>query len=316
MMILQQAWQRSKAFLFPPETDVWLAYLRIGTGLQVIFYTLSLRGDWMDVFALNANGLVSREIAEAVTASDSILAPRISWLTDAAARLGVTESMTLSVTWWLLLAAGAFLVIGLFSRAAAVTAWFIHLCAVGSGELLLYGADIFATIALFYLMVSPLPDSWTIDARWRRVKDRDPRLLGLCRRVIQLHLCLVYFFGGLAKCLGAGWWNGLSVWRALTRPPFNVISPDTLVSWQALLPALGIAICVLETGYAFFIWPKRTRLIWLICIVGMHIGIAITMGLYLFSFIMIVLNMAAFGAGLIRLPLPIKRASPLANPAV
>ena len=316
MIALRRSWHTLKEFLFPLETDAWLACLRIGTGLQIIFYTLSFRADWMDVFALNANGLVSREIAEAVTASDSILAPRISWLIDGAGRLGITESIALSVTWWLLLAAGVFLVVGLFSRAAAIIAWFLHLCAVGSGELLLYGADIFTTIALFYLVVAPLPDSWTIDARWRRVKDRDPQLLGLCRRVIQLHLCLVYFFGGLAKCLGAGWWNGLSIWRALTRPPFNVIPPDTLVSWQAFLPVAGIAICIIETGYAFFIWPKRTRLVWLTCIIGMHIGIALTMGLYLFSFIMIVLNVAAFGAGSVRLPFPIKRASPVANPTV
>jgi len=314
MIALRRTWHSLKEFLFPLETDTWLACLRIGAGLQVVFYAVSLRGDWMDVFALNFNGLVSREIAEAVTASDSSWAPRISWLTEAAGQLGITESTARSVTWWLLLAVGVFLLIGLFSRAAAIIASFLHLCAVGSGELLLYGADIFTTIALFYLLVSPLPDRWTIDARWRRVKDRDPRLLGLCRRVIQLHLCLVYFFGGLAKCLGAGWWNGVSVWRALTRPPFNVISSDTLISWQWLLPVASIAICILETGYAFLIWPRGTRLFWLICIIGMHIGIAITMGLYLFSFIMIVLNVAAFGAGLIRLPFPIKP-SAVANPA-
>ena len=314
MMASRRSWHSLKEFLFPLETDAWLACLRIGTGLQVVFYTLSLRGDWMDVFALNANGLVNREIAEAITASDNSLAPRISWLTDVAAQLGITESTALWVTWWLLLAAGVFIVIGFFSRSAAIIAWFLHLCAVGSGELLLYGADIFTTIALFYLMVAPLPDSWTIDALWHRVKDRDRRLLGLCRRVLQLHLCLVYFFGGLAKCLGPGWWNGVSVWRALTRPPFNVISPDTLVSWQWFLPIASIAICVLETGYVFFIWRKQTRLLWLTCIVGMHIGIALTMGLYLFSFIMIVLNVAAFGAGLIRLPFATRRAAPAVHP--
>ena len=310
MMLWRRAWHRLKEFFFWPETDVWLACLRIGAGLQVILYTLSLRGDWLDIFALNNNGLVNREIAEAVTASDSILAPRISWLTDVAGQLRITEGTALSVTWWLLLVTGVCLVIGLFSRPAAIIAWFLHLCAVGSGELLLYGADIFTTIALFYLVVAPLPDSWTIDAYWQGVKNRDPRLLGLCRRVLQSHLCLVYFFGGLAKSLGAGWWNGNSVWRALTRPPFNLISPDTLVSWQAFLPIASIAICILETGYAFFIWPRRTRLLWLTCIIGMHIGIAFAMGLYLFSFIMIVLNVAAFGAGLVRLPFSKRSSSP------
>lgn len=311
MTTVQRAWSSLKEFLFPLETDAWLACLRVGTGLQVIFYLLSLRGDWMDMFAPNANGLVSREIAEVFTASDSTLAPTISWLTKIAGQLGVSESAALSATWWLLLITGVFLVIGLFSRVAAIAACFLHLCVIGSGELLLYGADSFRTIALFYLVVAPLPDRWTIDAYWRSARDSDARLLGLCRRVLQVHLCLVYFFGGLAKCLGLGWWNGNSIWRALTRPPFNVISPDTLVSWRYFLPIAGIFVCILETGYLFLIWPRKTRLLWLGCILGVHFGIAVAMGLYLFSFIMIVLNVAAFGAGQFRWPFSLRPAAPV-----
>jgi hypothetical protein len=298
--------------LFPFESDMWLACLRVGLGLQVIFYALSLRGDWKDMFGPNANGLVGREIAEAILSTDSVLAPRITWLTTVGSQAGLSEEAVLSLAWWLLLIAGGFLLIGLFSRGAAIAAWFIHLCAVGSGELLLYGADSFTSTGLFYLMLAPLPDTYTLDARWRRVRLDDPRLLGLFRRVLQIHLCLVYFFGGIAKSLGSGWWNGASVWRALTRPPFNVISPDILVSWRYLFPLAGILICVLETGYIFFIWPRKTRLLWLTCTLGVHVGIAITMGMYLFSFVMIVLNIAAFGAGLMRLPFRTKR---LAVPA-
>jgi hypothetical protein len=44
-----------------------------------------------------------------------------------------------------------------------------------------------------------------------------------------------------------------------------------------------------------FIWPRHTRLIWLVSAIAMHCGIAIFMGLYLFGLIMIVLNIAAFG---------------------
>ena len=77
----------------------------------------------------------------------------------------------------------------------------------------------------------------------------------------------------------------------------------------------GIAICILETGYMVFIWPRKTRLLWLTCMLLVHLGIAILMGLYLFSFIMIVLNVAAFGVGVIRLSAPFRRPVPAANPA-
>jgi hypothetical protein len=310
MIALRRVGHRLVEFFFPHESDAWLACLRVGLGLQVIFYALSLRSDWHEIFGPTGSGLVGREIAEAFLAANSALAPRITWLSAIANRAGLSEGMMLSVTWWALLIAGGLVLLGLFSRSAVIAAWFIHLCAVGSGELLLYGTDSFTSIGLFYLMLAPLPDRWTIDARWRHCRQGDPHLLGLFRRVLQLHLCMVYFFGGLAKCLGSGWWNGASVWRALTRPPFNVIPPETLVSWRYLFPVAGILVCVLEISYIVFIWPKRTRLVWLGCMVCVHLGIAVAMGLYQFSFIMIVLNVAAFGAGLIRLPLATGRETP------
>ena len=96
------------------------------------------------------------------------------------------------------------------------------------------------------------------------------------------------------------------------------VRPNLALLWPSytLFPLAGIFICVLEIGYVFFIWPKRTRLLWLTCMLGVHVGIAVTMGMYLFSFIMIVLNVAAFGAGLIRLPFALNRAAPSAEPIV
>jgi len=90
------------------------------------------------------------------------------------------------------------------------------------------------------------------------------------------------------------------MWRALIRPPFNIINPDILVGWNYLFPVAGAFICVLESGYPFFVWNNKTRRTWLICICVMHVGIGLTMGMYLFALIMIILNVAAFGPGLIR----------------
>ena len=186
-------------------------------------------------------------------------------------------------------------------RQAAIIAWFVHVCAAESGALLAYGADNFITMALFYLMLSPLPDRYSVDCRLIKRKLADPRLLGFWRRVLQIHLCFVYFFGGLAKLLGSGWWNGSNLWRSLIRPPFNLLSPDILVRFKYVLPVLGISICLIEIGYPVFIWIKKTRFLWLVCILAMHAAIGLTMGMYLFALVMIVLNLAAFGVG-IRVP--------------
>ena len=163
-----------------------------------------------------------------------------------------------------------------------------------------YGVDNFMTIGLFYLMLSPLPDRYSLDWRLRKSRPKHSQLLGFWRRVLQLHLCLIYFFSGLTKCLGSGWWDGSNMWRSLIRPPFNVVDPEILIRWKYLFPAAGVFICFLEIGYPFFIWNSKIRKIWLIRICAVHAGIGLTMGMYLFALIMIVLNVAAFGPGVIR----------------
>jgi hypothetical protein len=295
--LLRTWWQHCLDFLFPSETDTWLAGLRIGLGVQVIVYTLFLRSDWHYLFASSGRGLVGREVGEAIAAFDSPLIPRLGWLVAIGRNFNISEDVVLSVAWACLLSAGCLLLLGLFCRPAAIIAWFVHLCAAESGGLFAYGADAFITTGLFYLMLSPLPDRYAFDQWVTKTKPRNPQALGFWRRVLQVHLCFVYFIGGLAKCLGSGWWDGSNLWRSFIRPPFTVVPPDILVRFKYALPVLGISICLLEVSYPIFIWMKRTRGIWLACIVAMHAAIGLLMGLYLFALVMIVMNVAAFGIG-------------------
>ena len=296
---MQVSRERLLGFLFTAGTDNWLAVLRVGLGFQVTFYSLSLRNDWNYLLSGTASGLVTRNLAEALLSLESHFVPRLGWLVALATHVGLREETVLSLAWLCLVAAGCGLIVGLASRLSAILAWFFHLCVAKSGGFVSYGVDNFMTIGLFYLMLSPLPDRYSLDWRLRKARPKDPQLLGFWRRVLQLHLCVIYFFSGLTKSLGTGWWDGSSVWRALIRPPFNVIDPEILVRWNYLFPVAGIFVCILELGYPLFIWNDKMRKIWLISICGMHFAIGVTMGMYLFALIMIILNIAAFGQGLI-----------------
>ncbi len=287
--------ERLIEFLFRPATDRWLILLRVGLGLQITLYSLSLRSDWNYLLS----GTV-RRIAEALLSLQSHFVPRLGWPISLGTQVGLHEETVLFVAWACLVVAGCGLLVGVACRFSAIVAWFFHLCAAKSGGFVSYGMDNFMTIGLFYLMLSPLPDQFSLDWRLRNLRPKHSQLLGFWRRVLQLHLCIIYFFSGLTKCLGSGWWDGSNVWRALIRPPFNVIDAEILVRWKYLFPMAGILICLLEFGYPFFIWSSRTRKIWLFGVCGMHIVIGVTMGMYLFSLVMIVLNVAAFGPGLFR----------------
>jgi Vitamin K-dependent gamma-carboxylase len=287
--------QRLEEFLFPADSDTWLGILRIGVGLQVIIYCLSLRTDWTDLFSLERAGLIKRDLSEAMLSAQSHYIPRLGWLVDFASRFGVSEQTLLTLAWWSLLSAAFLLLIGLFSREAAIATVFLHLCAVKSTSGLTYGVDNFTSIGLFYIMIAPLPDRWAVDSWLRNIARKDNHLQGFHRRILQLHLCLIYFFGGITKSAGTGWWDGASIWYALIRPPFNLLSPETLIVWKHLFPILSISVCLLETGYPLFIWLRKTRTLWLVAVITMHLAIGLAMGLYLFALVMITLNVAAFG---------------------
>src|SRR6266567_4469091 len=203
------AWrERLVDFCFPAESDTWLAVLRIGLGVQVVLYALSLRDDWSYLLAGTGHGLISRNLGEAILSLESDLVPRLGLFVTLGTRVGLREETVLSVAWICLLASGCGLLVGLASRFCAILAWFLHLCAAKSGGLVSCGVDNFMTIGLFYLMLSPLPDRHSLDSRLRKLRANDPQLLGFWRRVLQFHLCVIYFFSGLTKCLGTGWWEG------------------------------------------------------------------------------------------------------------
>ena len=291
--------QKVRDFLFFSDTDLWLSILRIGLGVHVLFYTWSLRDDWELFFLRHGAGPVSRTVAEALVSYETHYTPRLGWLVATGEHLGLGEGTVLTLSWLLLTLAAFCLLAGLFCRASAILTWGLYLCSAKSGALISYGVDNFATIGLFYLMIAPLPDRVSVDARLGYGKQLNPPRLGFHRRVLQIHLCLIYSFGGIAKFLGPDWWNGTSVWRALTRPPFNLLPAATLIRVGCLLPLIGIVVVLLETGYPIFIWMRKTKAFWLLGIVMMHVTIGVAMGLYQFALVMIVLNLAAFGPDLI-----------------
>jgi hypothetical protein len=294
--VIDLAWQRLEKFLFRPESDHWLGFFRLSVALQVIFYCLSLRKDWNDLFAISQAGVIKRDLAEAILSAQSHYIPRFGWVADFFIGLGCSEQTAVAIGWWSLLGAALLLFLGIFSREMAVVTLFLHLCAVKSSSGLTYGVDNFTSIALFYLAISPLPDRWAADRWLRSLPAKQAQWLGFSRRILQLHLCLIYFSSGITKCAGAGWWDGTSIWYALVRPPFNLLPAERLIAWQSVFPILGISVCLFETGYPVFIWLRQTRTFWLLAVIAMHLVIGLAMGLYLFAFVMITLNLAAFAS--------------------
>lgn len=187
------------------------------------------------------------------------------------------------------------LLFGVFKRVTSIGAWFSHLLIVNTGNLSLYGVDSLLHTGLFYCMVMPVCDAWSIDQYRSRKPVQESFATSLAMRVLQGHLCIIYLNTGIAKLVGKDWWSGESIWRALMMPKFAVLDFSWMANYPLVPMLLGIFVVIVEVMYAVMIWPKFSRKIWLTAIVLLHLGIAIFMGLSLFSMIMIWMNLACFG---------------------
>jgi uncharacterized membrane protein YhiD involved in acid resistance len=56
----------------------------------------------------------------------------------------------------------------------------------------------------------------------------------------------------------------------------------------------GWGTLVVEIGYGLFIWPRRTRTLWCVATIGLHLGLGLFMGLVFFSSVMILLTGCLF----------------------
>jgi hypothetical protein len=277
------------AFVTKPASARPLAVFRIGLAVVLLAQAFALAPQVLELYG--NDGLVQWRVMDRAIPFG---VPRLRWLAALLAPLGVSEPGCVRAVFWMYVGGLGFMLVGWRTHLAAVTAWLSHMMLSMSGNAAIYGVDQFAHIGLFYCVWMPIGAALSVDALGGRESGTPTFSARLALRVLQIHLCVVYFSSGVEKATGIQWWNGEAVWRALMRPDLGQFN----VAWFADAPWLARALCwgtlLVEVGYALLIWPRRTRKVWALATVGMHVGIAVGMGLVSFSAVMAVFTVAAF----------------------
>lgn len=155
------------------------------------------------------------------------------------------------------------------------------------------GGNYFFRIMLIYLVFADVSRRWSLDARRRtRTSATETQTgsvlhnLALCMVVAQL--CLVYFEAGMYKVQGLAWQNGTAVYYPLASETYGALpwlsDALTFFTWATVLATYFTVI--VQVAFPFLLFNRITRRIALLCILAMHLGIAIAMGLPFFSGIM------------------------------
>ncbi|HMP06039.1 MAG TPA: HTTM domain-containing protein, partial [Lacipirellulaceae bacterium] len=187
---------------------------------------------------------------------------------------------------------------GLFSRVAAVLGFLLavsyaHRVTPGA----FFGLDKAHCMLALYLTLGPCGARYSLDRLWklRRGKVADPppsTAANVAIRLLQLHLCIVYLFSGLAKLGGASWRGGSAVWWAAASYEYQSLDLTWLAGFPLLVALLTHLTVAWEVFYCCLIWNRFARPIMLWIAVAVHGGIALCLGMITFGLAMIFANLA------------------------
>ncbi len=204
----------------------------------------------------------------------------------------------------------AMLMLGLFSRLTSVLSLVAALAYINRAPGALFGLDQINVILTMYLVVGPSGDAFSLD-RWLKGRKAAAPLpvtprwsANLAIRLIQVHMCIIYFFAGTAKLTGAAWWDGTALWMALGNMEYQSLDMTWLADWPWAINILTHVTVFWELTYWALVWPRLTRPVVLLLAIPLHMGIAICLGMVTFGLIMLVGNMAFVSPALIRALLP------------
>jgi predicted GIY-YIG superfamily endonuclease len=282
-------------FWFRPRTAHTIALIRIAVGamLAYIHFVWLLRID--DFFGRDA--LIGNELSRKLHAGDS--AWTYLWSVESAAMLRLHQIVAVL--------AGLAVCLGFLTRLTVPLAWWMTLMVCHRMTGFLFGLDQVVMMLAMYLIPTCSGCLWSVDARlaqsgllerlpgWKAwlFPSRDPRSsVSLATRLMQIHLCIVYLFGGLAKLRGEMWWDGSAMWFSAAAYEYQSLD----LTWLGRFPTVAAIVTHVtifwETFYCFLIWNRRWRPVMLATAVAVHGGIALFLGMITFGSMMLVANLA------------------------
>ena len=275
------AWWRR--FWFTPQPVDTVCLLRWLAG-GMLLYTHTVWTLALDEF-FTADGWQPAELVEAVGRGGSV---SFWWL--------VPDGWLWPVHIASLLALAAFWV-GLFTPVTKWLAVLVTLSYANRTPLANFGLDQINGMLALYLALAPCGAKWSVDA-WRRGACIAPSAAArLATRLVQVHLCVIYVYAGLAKLKGQAWWNGEAIWMTLANEEYQSLDLTWLAWHPRLTEALTHGTVVWELSFWALVWRPRLRPYVLTVGTLMHIGIGAFLGMWTFGLAMTIAYVAFWEPG-------------------
>jgi CheY-like chemotaxis protein len=289
------SWQKAAAawnrFWFSPTDPTLVGLLRLLTGLMLL-YTHAVWGLELDAF-FGPHGWQSAEAVREMQSNQTVF----------------------SYWWWVSpdwmipvhlagLAILACFTVGLYTRVTSILACIVALSYVHRAPVALFGLDQINVMLTLYLAIGPCGRALSvdrlrtryrayragIDSNWADVDLSIPPSIGanLSLRLIQVHMCVIYFFAGISKLQGTAWWTGEAMWLAFANQEYQSTDMTWLAQYPWMLNLMTHTTIAWEISFSALIWNRHLRPLVLFVGVLLHVGIGAWMGMWTFGLIMLV----------------------------
>ncbi len=278
---LSDDWNR---FWFEPADPILLGLIRLLTGWMLFYNLLTWTLDLEAFFG--KDGLQPLETIRRLHESKWLFSFWL-WLDDQWMWPVHFTCLTIAALFFL----------GIATRVTSILAFLITISYSQRVPVANFGFDQILGMLCFYLCLGPSGACMSVDAVlrrwWRRRKGLSEEVTvrrmasaRMSMRLIQLHMCAIYFWAGFSKLKGPSWWTGEAMWRVIANYEYQTVD----LTWMANVPWLPYLIAhltiVWEVFFIVLVWNRRLRPLVLFVGLGMHFGIGAFLGMWTFGLIM------------------------------
>jgi predicted DCC family thiol-disulfide oxidoreductase YuxK len=169
---------------------------------------------------------------------------------------------------------------------------------------LTYGVDWILGSLLLILCLAPIGQAASLDrVRALRAAKRSnldatlppfsSRWTGACTRLMQIQMATLFFYSAVSKLGRYDWLDGSALWTVFTLDEhYSPAILHVLSSQYWLVNAGTYGTILIEIAFPFLIWQERTRPYLLAAALFLHAQFAVLLGLYYFSFVMMMGHMS------------------------
>lgn len=187
-----------------------------------------------------------------------------------------------------------FAMLGIGHRVTLLLAWMIQLAFIQRNYAVVFGADHIGTILLFLLALTNCFSTWSVlnlvnPARRALSEVEKSDFLGsAAMRLLQIQMVVIYCYTGMEKLKGGSWWDGTALWNVLANPQQTVADFTFIKHFPLFITGMTFFTIIWEVFWpAAMMGAAKVRRLWLALGVMFHLGIGLSMGLMVFSLVMI-----------------------------